>query len=174
MLLCKSDAVAADLPSRPRARAQPGMSEIVNLTPHAINVHVANNDDRPATTPRVVTFPPSGTETRLRSNPQVQVATLPNGVPIFTAPSFREDALADFPFKDDAPQNHRDVLLSMLVVPHIPEWFTGAVYFPDTGPGSAIRENGKIVGVARLCIRTTTPMTPTTRAANGHGSQHKE
>jgi hypothetical protein len=39
----------------------------------------------------------------------------------------------------------------MVVGPYIPAWYRGDVYVPDTGPESAVRdEGGRICGVKRL------------------------
>lgn len=102
-----------------------------------------------------------GEELRLSSLPQKPWGSLPSGkrdtkpyhlnVPIRTAPRHYLD-LGKFPFsRDDA--THPPIIVSALVAPHIPRWYSGMVMVPDTGPEGAIRDDdGLIVGVRSLYV----------------------
>lgn len=114
---------------------------IVNLTPHDVVVFGDNG--------MTVTYHSCG-EARARSTPQTLVTTLRNGVQIFSAPSFC--GVSGFPF-DGKDGMHPNIIVSMVVGKCIPSSYQGNVYVPDTGPGSAVRdEKGKIKGVKRLYI----------------------
>lgn len=120
---------------------------IRNLTPHNIHVFVAGDKD---TCP--LTFPAQGKAVRVRSKAQDHVATLENGVKVYSPPAF-EDVLDDFPFVNQEDDVHPDLIVSMVVGNHIPKWYRGNVYIPDTGPQSVVRDQtGKILGVKRFCI----------------------
>ncbi len=118
---------------------------MLNLTPHDVVVFI--NDDM-----MTVTYPCGKESARVCTKTQNFVSALRNGVKVYSAPAF-EDTLTGFPFSDNQKQvHHPNLIVSMVVGNHIPSWYRGNVYVPDTGPGSAIRENGQIVGVKRLYI----------------------
>ncbi len=118
---------------------------IQNRTPHNITVYVAGDKD---TCP--LTFAPSGKVAIVGTVDQEHVATLDNGVRVYSPPSFT-GILDGFPSKNAM---HPDLIVSMVAGNHIPKWYRGNVYIPDTGPDSVVRDDddGKILGVKRLCI----------------------
>lgn len=135
-------------------------STLKNLTPHAITVFV-NNEEADPTDQTAVVYPIESTQQalRVRSRPQIQIAKLDNGVPVFTPPALEtnspngSEALDNFPYTADEACPHPDLIVSMIASDRIPAWYRGKVYIPDTGPQAVVRDqNGKILGVKRLCL----------------------
>lgn len=126
---------------------------ILNFTPHDVHVHI---DDETIQTYLAPQKPYK--EIRLDAEDQKLVLTLENGVKVVEKPVYKK--LVNFPFErpllaDAAGINHPDIIVSMIVGEHIEKaapWFLGAVYVPDTGPKSAVRDKGRILGVKRFYI----------------------
>ena len=136
------------------ADQQQRQQEILNLTPHDVNVYLSRDDDDDE--PTVRTYPASRKgAVRVRTKLQTLLGTLEDGVPVYSAPAF-EDALDNFPFdpaEDEVEIHHPDIIVSMVVAPHVPNWYGGCVYVPDTGPSSAVRSDaGRMLGVKRFYL----------------------
>jgi len=89
------------------------------------------------------------TSLRLSSSPQNLYEIIPHDVAVYGAPQHYLD-LKQFGYGPyDA--EHPPIIVAGIVAPHIPKWYMGTVLVPDTGPGSAIRdESGAILAVRRL------------------------
>jgi len=125
-------------------------TRLVNLTPHDCVIMQGGGDD-----PLVRSvIPTHGAVMRVQTGEQRKLGELCPDVPIFSPPEFSDEL--DWPALDadvDA------VLVSLLVgqaAKRIAERgyeMPYAVYVPDTGPASAVRdEDGGIVGVRRLVL----------------------
>lgn len=123
---------------------------LVNMTPH--HLHIQFKD--PETGQEIKkTLPATGHSIRARSKPQVLIATVGGGIPVYTPPAFQPGVLDGFPYSQDAGELHPALVVSMVVGDQIPKWYRGNVYIPDTGPESAVRDkDGKIAAVKRLCL----------------------
>ena len=120
-------------------------TDLRNMTPHDLRVRVGNDDNAD-----YVTIPACGTCVRVMSKSQAHLGTLSNGIEVFEPPAF-EDVLVGFPELTDA--SHPDLVVSMVVGNHIPGWYRGSVYVPDTGPASVIRDaKGGIAAVRRIYL----------------------
>ncbi len=115
--------------------------EIVNLTPHAVNL--ITND-------KTHVYPASGNTVRLDSVEQslCPALTAALGVPVYTAPEFTGTT--------GLPQDsNTNIIVSMPVAQYLQQedCWNGAVFSPDTGPSQAIRnDSGDIIGVRRLVV----------------------
>ena len=126
------------------------MAKLYNLTPHTLTII---NDDITKTLPSVgcVRLSTSGQK-------RLDVYSDAFGVEIYTEPRF--EFAYGFPdeLKEGVPKN---VVVSKIVA----DWIVGVdwvhilkhsnikrVFYPDTGPESAVRKDGAIIGVRRLCL----------------------
>jgi hypothetical protein len=132
-------------------------SSLINLTPHSITVFTGDDG---GSNENGVIYPTEQDKkvVRVRSRPQELVAILENGISVFTPQRFETDkdgqaVLENFPYSPDINQEHPDIIVPMLVGNHIPKWYRGKVYIPDTGPFGVVRDkDGKIIGTKHLCL----------------------
>lgn len=104
---------------------------IVNLTPHVIEVRLPSGDSR--------AILPSGVVARVTSRAEVQDSLL--GIPVVTTVYGEPQGIPE-------PAEDTVYLVSALVLSAVKRT---DVYAPDTGPESVVRdEAGKIVAVRRL------------------------
>jgi len=133
-------------------------SELINWTPHDVCVidkrRFVMEAGKKVPGETIITYKAQQDRgvIRLIPYPQSLLGHLPNGICVYTPPALDDGHLDGFPY---VPENkhHPDLIVSMVVGNAIPSWYRGNVYIPDTGPDSAIRdEGGRITGVARLCL----------------------
>ena len=107
---------------------------IINLTPHAVALHLPGGE--------VVTLPPSGVVARVGSQPGSPLPPI-EGVACFTSPQWGE--VVDLP----SPQEGVALLVSGLVAGRV---CRVDVFSPGTGPqdGAVRNAAGQIAGVTRL------------------------
>jgi len=131
--------------SEEEALADLKIHKLVNLTPHAIKVYRADNDETP-----VLVIGSQG-NARLRSV-QFNIGIV-DGVPIVTPQIFENvEGLPDVKKGEQAPP----ILVSALVG----EWiakeqsvYPGHVYSPDTSPNGVVRDSlGAIIGCRRIVL----------------------
>lgn len=103
---------------------------MINLTPHAITVHVGGVDH---------TFPPSGTTARVATVDQTVGVCSVTGAPVITRVY---GAVTGLP-ADGAP-----CIVSAMVLAAVPGM--PGVYAPDTGPTAIRDDRAQIVAVTRL------------------------
>jgi len=107
---------------------------IINLTPHAINVMDKEGNV-------IASFPPSGTVARAATITE-QLADL-DGVPVLRQAFGAVEGLSD-------PQPDTIYLVSMVVGQAIGHTRTD-IYGPDTSPAGAVRDaEGRIIGTRQL------------------------
>jgi hypothetical protein len=130
-----------------------------NRTPHLLRVYYIDRDSFSEPRGVLVSFKPVGSPIRLNS-PTQECLGLIDKVPVYTAPLY-SDSIANFDYHNERfnanevikqEDLHPNIIVAQVVAPYIPKWFRGGVYFPDTGPASAIRDDtGNIVAVRHLC-----------------------
>jgi len=116
------------------------------MTPHTLHIRDGKYTDR------FVEIPPCGISPRMVSNLQVPTETLFGGrIHVFSPAEFEGVDFMDFEahVTKDTP-----IVLSRFVAQYLRDinfiW-PGGIYNPDSGPKSAIRdEGGNLVGVERL------------------------
>ncbi len=139
---------------------------LLNYTPHSVCVRTDDDDNEPD-----VVFLSDG-ELRCTGSSQTHLAewSVVCGVSVRTPPKYvgldytppkrpADDGersgtpSPNFTFEDDGETG---IIVSMVVGEHLrsnPDIWSGPVFTPDSGPGSAIRdEGGRIVAVRRLCL----------------------
>lgn len=125
---------------------------IVNLTSHPVNI--IGPDDKEQTV-----YKPSGLEAIGSGKAQLPLDPLADGTPVYTAQLF------DSVTVPSVGPEVTGIIVSKVVGEFLrahpdflgPDYHTGpiAVYGPDMGPGQAVRDKVRILGVRRLEYYTT-------------------
>ena len=111
--------------------------DIINLTPHDIRIYDAEGKNV------IATFPASGTVARVKSSTEIVGEV--NGIEIACTTFGEIEGLPD-------PQPGTKYIVSLLVL-QAAAGKRDDLIGPDTGPGSAVRdESGQIIGVRRFQI----------------------
>lgn len=128
--------------------------KLKNFTPHAVVIETENvvfkDDDSPdGKKPFKFIYPPHETSIRAKEFPLQRVGDAPFMFKVFEPPAYEK--LIGFPFSKETPEEHEDIIVSTVVAENIPEWYTGNVFVPNTGPGYCKRNaSGQIESVDSL------------------------
>lgn len=124
--------------------------ELLNLTPHDVNVILENGD--------TVQYKPCGTVARANADEQDLLYTLPKGsVPVYSVPHYTGVTPADPRESKAWTSSVKGVIVSeitaraIMALDYSEQSVWGEVYSPDAGVGVKRDAKGGIIGVRGLC-----------------------